>query len=296
MPEDTADVALEVAHTADQCTLAIRADQLSRLSDLIARSGHREELVAMWARLLVTVVPEDRAAELVEQLWQRGEDRWLVAVEHFLDYAHRRHPASLGNFAAEVTSWPGAEQSAFAELVLAAIAGALPEGIVPSHYLVARGLVVEAAAALGCGELTDALAGLVALGWREPGALPPARLAYDLARHVEQELPGLAVRRRAIAVLALVVGGFRDPGEAVVIRLHDGALLLTDGDDPADAAGEAEKATVVAARVARHGGRGDLARIETELALHAPEEQDLLPVLLALALAAGAHVREDARV
>ncbi|SFI63357.1 hypothetical protein [Amycolatopsis sacchari] len=295
MTDEDAAVAVEVARTADLCALAAGADEPGQLAELLQTTPHPEELVAMWARLLVTLVPEDRTAELVDQLWREDDSEWLIAVEHFLDYAHRRQPGTLARFTAEVTAWPAASQAAFAGLVLAAIADALPEGMVPSHYLVARGLVVEAAASVGAPELADALAGLVALGWREPGALPAARLAYDLARHVEQELPGLLPRRQAVAALALVVGGFRDPGEPVVVRLHDGSGVVTDADEPLGIVDQSRRATVVAARVVRHAGRGEMRRLEAELTAHAPAPHDLLPVLLALALAAAAYVREDVR-
>ncbi|GAB2971871.1 hypothetical protein GCM10017788_23220 [Amycolatopsis acidiphila] len=293
MTEQDVTTALEVARTADECTLAARAAEFTQLRALIEGSAHREELVAMWGRLLVTAVPEDMAAELIDQLWRHDDSRWLIAVEYFLDYAQRRDPASLGRFAAEVTSWPGAGQAAFARVVLTTIACALPDGIVPSTYLVARGLLIEAAQLFGSPELVDPLAGLVALGWRQ-GGFPAARLAFDLARHVERELPGAEPRRQAIMVLALVAGTYREPDEPVFVSLREGIRRLGDGDDPVLQANEADKATVVAARVVRLAGYGDLRGIEAELDAHAPGAQELVPVLLALALAVASQVRDEA--
>lgn len=293
MTDQNVTVALEVARTADECTRAVRAAEFTQVGALFGASSHRAELVAMWARLLVTVVPEDLAAELVEELWRHDDSRWLIAVEHFLDYAQRRDPASLDRFATEVTSWPWLTQTAFATVVLTTIARALPDGIVPSHYLIARGLIVEAADLFGSPELVDPLAGLVALGWRQ-GDFPPARLAFDLARHVERELPGRVARRDAVTVLALVAGTYRAPDEPVFVSVHEGDRLLSDGDDPALEANEAEQATVVAARVVHRAANGDLRGIEAELSEHAPGAQELVPVLLALALAVASQVREEA--
>jgi hypothetical protein len=293
MTDRSVAVALEVARTADECTLAARAAQFAQVGALIEASSHRAELVAMWARLLVTVVPEDLAAELVDQLWRQDDSRWLIGVEYFLDYAQRRDPASLDRFATEVTSWPWLSQMAFATVVLTTIARALPDGIVPSHYLIARGLLIEAAELFGSPELVDPLAGLVSLGWRQAD-FPAARLAFDLARHVERELPGVAARREAITVLGLVAGSYREPDEPVFVSVQDGTRLLSDGDDPALEANEAERATVVAARVVRCAANGDLRGIEAELSAHAPGEQELVPVLLALALGVASRVREEA--
>ncbi|TNC24838.1 hypothetical protein [Amycolatopsis alkalitolerans] len=285
MTDRDAAVALEVARTADECTIAARAAEFAVLDELVLASAHREELVAMWARLLVTVVPEDLAAELVDELWRRGEGRWLVAVEYFLDYAQRRDLSTAGRLAAEVTSWPWAAQAEFARAVLTTIARALPDGIVPSHYLVARGLIIEAASLLGHPDLVDPLAGLVSLSWHEDGA-GAALLAY-------RELPEARLAD-AITVLALVAGGFREPDEPVAIRRRGRQRALTDGDDPAAQRTAADKATVLAARAARCGSRGDLGGIEAELSAHAPGEDELIPVLLALALAVAAQVRIEA--
>jgi hypothetical protein len=289
MTDQDVAVALEVARTADECTIAVRAAEFTVLGKLIETSAHREELVALWGRLLVTVVPGELAAELVDQLWQRDDSRWLIAVEYFLDYAQRRDPDSLDRFAREVTSWPPPAQVAFAKVVLTTIARALPDGIVPSDYLVVRGLITEAAGELGCPELTNPLTGLVALGWRD-GRFP----AFALARHVERELTGTLSRRQAISVLALVIGSCRDPDDPVVVSVHDGARLLSDRDDPAHEVTAADRATVVAARVVRCAGSGDLRGIEAELSAHAPDEQDLVAVLLALALAIAAQIRDEA--
>ncbi|WP_236792878.1 hypothetical protein [Amycolatopsis sp. GM8] len=269
MTDRDAAVALEVARTADACTIAVRAAAYAVLDELIQASAHREELVAMWARLLVTVVPEDLAAELIDQLWRHDDSHWLIAVEHFLDYAQQRDIASLDRFAAEVTSWPWPVQAEFARVVLGTIARALPDGIVPSHYLVARGMIIEAAELLDCPELVDPLAGLVSLGWRADGA-PATRLAYDVLGHIERELPGTNLR--AVKVLALVSGSCGGPVEP-----HDGIGLL----------GDALRATAMAARAVRLAETGDLHQIETELTAPA----DNVPVLLALALAVASGIR-----
>lgn len=292
MSDQNVAVALEVARSADECTLAVRANRFDHLGDLVEGSAHREELVAMWARLLVTAVPEDRAAELVEQLWRRDDSRWLIAVEYFLDYAQRRDAGSLDRFAVEVTSWPRPARTSFATVVLTTIARALPEGILPSHYLIARGLIIEAAELLAGPELVEPLAGLVALGWRHEG-FPAGRLAFDLAQHVERELPGTATRTQAITVLALVAGAQREPDEPVLVTVHAGTQVCCDSDDPELAPNAAGKATVLAARLVRLAGHGDLRGIEAELSAHAPDEHALATVLLALALAVGSLVRAE---
>jgi hypothetical protein len=293
MADQETTTVVEVARTADRCTTAVRAEDFTALDSLLKDSPHREQLVAMWARLLITVVPEDMAADMVDQLWRRDRSEWLIAVEYFLDYAHRRDPASLDRFVAEVTSWPWTQQSAFAQVVLTTVATALPEGILPSHYLVARGLIIEAAEEIGCTWLTNPVAGLVALGWRD-SRFPPLQLAFDLARHVDRELSDDQSRRQAITLLALVLGADRDAGEPVIVTLRNGARMISDSDDPEREARDTERATVVAARVVRHAGNGDLRRIDAELAQHAPGEHELVSVLLALALAAASHVRDNA--
>lgn len=295
MTDDEDVPAVDVARIADRCTHAVRTARFELLDELVTGCGHRAGLASMWARLLVTLVPEEHAADLVDELWRRDDGSWLIAVEHFLDYAHRRDPLSLRRFSEEVASWPAEQLAPFARLVVAVIAAALPAGIVPSHYLVARGLIRQAAEAAGHPELTSPLAGLVALGWREDTG-PARRLALDLARHVEQELAGVEVQRRAVAVLALVMGTARDAGEPIVVSVHGGDRVLTDGDDPAAEPGQAERATVVAARVVRHAGYADLRSVEAELLEYAPEGEDLIAVLLALALATAAQVREETPV
>jgi hypothetical protein len=292
MAEQDAGAVLEVAKTADACTNAVRAADFGVLDSLLAGSPHRAQLVATWARLLVTVVPAKLAAEMVDELWRHDNGAWLIAVEHFLDYANQGDPGSLDRFIGEVLSWPGEQQSAFARVVFTTVAKSLPDNIVPSHYLVTRGLIIEAVEETGCAELTNALVGLVALGWQDT-RFPALRLAFELARHVDRELPDTRSRRRAVTVLALVLSRDRRAGEPVAVTLR-GPRMVTDADDPGREFGHAEKATVVAARAVRHAGRGRPDRIEAELAEQVPGEHDLVSVLLALALATAAHVRDEA--
>ncbi|HVV07905.1 hypothetical protein [Amycolatopsis sp.] len=294
MSERDAAAVLEVARTADRCTTAVRAAEPARFAALLRESPYRGELLEIWARLLVTVVPEDSAAGMVERLWRGDNSEWLIGIEYFLDYAQRRSPATLARFVGEVLSWPWPEQSEFSLALLTTIAEALPDGILPSHYLIARGLVIDAAETAGCPGLTGPLTGLLALGWRDVG-FSALRLAFDLARHVSRELPGEHSRRCAVAVLAALLGEVRAGDERVVVSLRRGARLLSDADDPQLEVDEVERATVVATRVVRFAGIGDFARLRAELDEQAREEHELVAVLLALALAASSHVREQAQ-
>ncbi|NKQ58955.1 hypothetical protein HFP15_39540 [Amycolatopsis sp. K13G38] len=291
MVEHEVDTVVEVARTADQCATAVRGTAYGRLEAVLRESSHHEELLALWVRLLVTVTPEDLAAEMVDELWRRDMSEWLVAIEHFLDYAHERRTRSLEAFVAEVVSWPWALQVPFARIMLTTIAKSLPEDILPSHYLVARGMLIEAAEEAGCPGLISALTGLVAQGWRQRDR-PAMRLAFDLTRQVHRELPDRRTRHQAIAAFALVLGQGRAQ-EPVTVTTHGGARTLSEHDDPTTAPG-AERATVVAARVVRHAASGALERIDAELADQAPGEQELVSVLLALTLAAATRLRNDA--
>ena len=286
------DNVVEVARTADRCASAVRGTAYGELEAVLRESPHREELLVLWARLLVTITPEELASEMVDELWRRDMSEWLVAIEHFLDYAHERKPASLDAFVAEVVSWPWALQVPFARILLTTVAKSLPADILPSHYLVARGMLLEAAEEAGCPGLVGALTGLVAQGWRDRDC-PATRLAFDLTRQVHRELPDRWARQQAIAEFALLLGQGRTD-EPVTVRTHGGARVLTEHDDPARP-DHAERATVVAARVVRHAASGLLDRIEEELADQAPDEQGLVSVLLALTLAAATRLREDAQ-
>lgn len=283
---------VEVALIADQCTCAVRGAEYGTLDEVLRESPHRAQLLALWARLLVTVTPEELAVEMVDELWRRDITEWLAAIEQLLAYADLRRIGSLDRFVAEVLSWRWALQMPFARIMLSAVTKSLPDGILPSHYLVARGMVIEATDRVGCPGLTGALTGLIAHGWRDT-QFPAVRHAADLARHVDRELPGARSRRQAIAALALVVGQGRDGGPVTVTLRRDGRVLTGD-DDPAREAG-AEKATVVAARVVQFAASGALDEIETELSDQVPGEYELVSVLLALALAAAAHVRDEVR-
>ncbi|HVW42598.1 MAG TPA: hypothetical protein VHC18_14720 [Amycolatopsis sp.] len=291
MGEHEAGSVVEVARAADQCTSAVRAAAYGELDEVFRQSPYRAELVALWARLLVTITPEDLAAEMVDELWRHGTSEWLAAIEHFLDYAHDRGPESLERFVTEVVSWPWALQLPFARIVLTTVAKSLPDGILPSHYLVARGMVIEAADRVGSPGLTSALTGLIAQCWRHAG-FPAMRLAFDLARHVDRELPDRRSRRQAIAALALVAGEGRS-AEQVTVTLRRDGRVLTEHDDPAREAGCTEKAAVVAARVVRYAASGAVEKIETELTDQMRGENELVSVLLALTLAAAAHVRDE---
>lgn len=279
-----------VARAADRCTEALRTARFTLLDQLVTDRAQTAGLAMTWAQLLVTLAPEEQAADLVDELWRRDDGAWLIAVEYFLDYAYRRDPVSLRRFGAEVASWPAATLTPFARLVVAAVSAALPDGLLPSHYLTARRLILDAAGTAGCPELSVPLAGLVALGRRAGEGMEPA---LDFAYHVERELPETSARRKSVAALALVVGGAYDPGEPIVVPVDGGGRVLTDRDDPAAQSAPAERATVLAARLVRHAGTADLAAIESELLAHAPDGDDLVAVLLALALATAAQAREE---
>lgn len=291
MGEHEAGGVVEIARTADQCTSAVRLAAYDELDAVFRRCPHRAELLGLWARLLVTMTPEDLAAEMVDELWRHDTSEWLAAIEHFLDYAHDREPESLDRFVTEVLSWPWALQLPFVRIMLTTVARSLPEDILPSHYLVARGMVIEAAERVGAPGLTGALTGLIAQCWRD-AEYPAMRLAFDLARHVDRELPDHGCRRQAIAALALVAGEGRS-GEPVTVTLRRSGRVLTEHDDPAREAGGTEKATVVAARVVRHAASGAVETIDAELADQVHGENELVSVLLVLALAAAAHVRDE---
>ncbi|KAA9150728.1 hypothetical protein FPZ12_040610 [Amycolatopsis acidicola] len=284
---------LELARAADLCAGAARAGDRARFGVLARESGCQAELLELWARLLVTVVPEDSAAVLVETLWRQDDSVWLIGIEHFLDYAHRRDPACLSRFVGEVGAWPWPERAAFTLALVSAIADLLPPGIRPSHYLVARGLVAECGEPAGIADLTGPVAGLVAFGWREEGFCA-VRLGFDLSRHVERELPGRGSRRAAAVVLATVLGRAEADDERGVDGFRRGARLLNDTDDPRVEADEVENATLLAARAVRFASAGQFARLRAELDRCAGPE--LLAVVVALAFAVASHVREQPEV